>query len=66
MKMNTKARNFLWLTVLVVMLILIPLIVYAVTPTVYLPRTGQTKCYNASGTEISCSGTGQDGELQVG
>ncbi|MCX5887261.1 MAG: DUF1566 domain-containing protein, partial [Proteobacteria bacterium] len=28
-----------------------------------LPKTGQTKCYNASGAEISCSGTGQDGEL---
>ena len=31
-----------------------------------LPQTGQTKCYNSGGTEISCSGTGQDGELQMG
>ena len=31
-----------------------------------LPWTGQSKCYNSSGTEISCAGTGQDGELQVG
>jgi len=31
-----------------------------------LPQTGQTKCYNASGTEIPCAGTGQDGELQMG
>ena len=31
-----------------------------------LPQTGQTKCYNASRTEIACSGTGQDGELQTG
>jgi len=31
-----------------------------------LPKTGQTKCYNTSGTEISCSGTGQDGEIQAG
>ena len=31
-----------------------------------LPRTGQTTCYNESGTVISCSGTGQDGELQMG
>jgi len=29
-------------------------------------KTGQTKCYNASGTEITCSGTGQDGEYQKG
>lgn len=28
-----------------------------------LPDTGQTKCYNSSGTEISCAGTGQDGEV---
>lgn len=25
-----------------------------------LPDTGQTKCYNESGTEISCTGTGQE------
>ncbi|MDD5287229.1 MAG: DUF1566 domain-containing protein [Desulfuromonadaceae bacterium] len=31
-----------------------------------LPKTGQTNCYNASGATISCSGTGQDGELQTG
>jgi len=31
-----------------------------------LPKTGQTKCYNTSGTEILCSGTGQDGEIQAG
>jgi hypothetical protein len=31
-----------------------------------LPKTGQTKCYNSSGAEISCSGTGQDGEIQAG
>jgi hypothetical protein len=28
--------------------------------------TGQKSCWNASGTSISCSGTGQDGELQRG
>jgi len=27
-------------------------------------RTGQTTCYNSSGTVISCTGTGQDGEYQ--
>lgn len=34
--------------------------------TISLPKTGQTKCYDASGAEISCSGTGQDGEIQAG
>ncbi len=34
--------------------------------TTVLPLTGQTKCYNASGTEVTCSGTGQDGEKLQG
>ena len=34
--------------------------------TVQLPQTGQTTCYDASGTVISCTGTGQDGEFQAG
>jgi hypothetical protein len=29
--------------------------------TVDLPQTGQKKCYDTSGNEISCTGTGQDG-----
>jgi len=32
---------------------------------IQLPRTGQTKCYDA-GTVVSCAGTGQDGEMQAG
>jgi len=28
--------------------------------------TGQNVCYNAAGTVISCTGTGQDGEYQLG
>jgi hypothetical protein len=28
--------------------------------------TGQTHCWNDSGTAISCTGTGQDGEVQAG
>ena len=31
-----------------------------------LPKTGQTACYDASGTAIACANTGQDGELQKG
>lgn len=33
---------------------------------VILPRTGQSACYDASGNQIDCVGTGQDGELQTG
>ncbi|MFH1970871.1 MAG: DUF1566 domain-containing protein [Patescibacteria group bacterium] len=31
-----------------------------------LPKTGQTKCYDPSGIEINCIGTGQDGDIQAG
>src|SRR5205085_1976390 len=31
-----------------------------------LPKTGQTSCYNAGGSPIACSGTGQDAEFQKG
>jgi len=31
-----------------------------------LPKTGQTKCYDTSGKEISCKGTGQDADVQEG
>jgi hypothetical protein len=36
------------------------------SPTVQLPQTGQTKCYNTSGTAIDCAGTGQDGDKKMG
>ncbi len=29
-------------------------------------RTGQAKCWDASGTQIACAGTGQDGDLRRG
>ncbi len=31
-----------------------------------IPQTGQTGCWNAAGTPIACTGTGQDGEYQYG
>jgi streptogramin lyase/photosystem II stability/assembly factor-like uncharacterized protein len=41
--------------------------VYSYTfPTVDLPRTGQTSCYDSSGNVIACAGTGQDGAIQAG
>jgi hypothetical protein len=40
------------------------------TPTAWVPgrtiTTGQTVCYDAAGSSISCTGTGQDGEIQAG
>ena len=31
-----------------------------------VPKTGQTICYDSSGNVITCTGTGQDGDLQKG
>jgi len=31
-----------------------------------LPKTGQTSCFDSSGASISCTGTGQDGDIQAG
>jgi len=33
---------------------------------VQLPQTGQQTCWNTGGLQISCSGAGQDGDLQKG
>lgn len=32
----------------------------------FIAKTGQVKCYDEGGSEISCAGTGQDGEFQFG
>jgi hypothetical protein len=39
--------------------------VYAAAPAP-VPRTGETICYNTAGVVISCTGTGQDGEIMNG
>lgn len=31
-----------------------------------VPQSGQTLCYDATGTEILCAGSGQDGDQQLG
>jgi hypothetical protein len=35
-------------------------------PAAPVPRTGQTTCYDQSGVQIACTGTGQDGDKQAG
>ena len=47
-------------------LLLIFLSSFAFAGTIDLPQTGQIRCYNSAGTEISCAGTGQDGDIQAG
>ncbi|MBI5376534.1 MAG: DUF1566 domain-containing protein [Candidatus Schekmanbacteria bacterium] len=34
--------------------------------TISIQQTGNTKCYDSAGTEISCTGTGQDGDVRAG
>jgi len=52
--------------IVVLSLLLIFLTSFAFAGTVNLPKTGQTKCYDESGAEINCEGTGQDGQIQAG
>jgi hypothetical protein len=37
-----------------------------VKPVAPVPQTGQTECWDSSGTLIPCDGTGQDGDFQAG
>jgi hypothetical protein len=62
MKHNKLIKLFMIITFLAAF---IPFVVHA-EGIIQLPQTGQTKCYNSSGTEISCAGTGQDGDPTMG
>ena len=62
MKHNKLKRMIMFIVSLVAFM---PLLAYA-TGAIQLPKTGQTKCYNSAGTEITCTGTGQDGDIQAG
>ena len=48
------------------LLLHLPVVSWAADGVIRLPKTGQTKCYYTYGTEISCAGTGQDGDIQAG
>lgn len=60
------SREFFLLAGIFTCLLLTTLVLSAQAQGVDLPQTGQTKCYNASGDEIACAGTGQDGEIRAG
>ena len=53
-----------WLTAVIMSLFLTGSLAHA--GSVQLPQTGQTRCYDTAGTEISCTGTGQDGDIRAG
>lgn len=60
---HNKVKNWIFFTV-ISLAVFLPVVGQA--GTISLPRTGQTKCYDAAGTEITCAGTGQDGEIRAG
>ena len=41
-------------------------LVQAADPTIFVPRTGQTTCFDVNGAVATCAGSGQDGEKLVG
>ena len=53
------------ITIQFLMLLFITAISHAASPPA-VPRTGQATCYDTAGVVIPCTGTGQDGELQMG
>ncbi|QWV94730.1 DUF1566 domain-containing protein [Geomonas oryzisoli] len=48
------------------LLLAFPLLRDTYAGVVQLPQTGQKNCYDQAGTQIPCTGTRQDGELQMG
>ena len=57
-------RRTIILTLPLVLLFLASVTVHAAI--IQLPKTGQTACYDSSGGTISCAGTGQDGDKNIG
>ncbi len=52
--------------ILVFAIVILNLFTAGWSDVIELPKTGQTRCYDKSGSEIICTGTGQDGEFQTG
>ena len=66
--MKKAKTNTLILILIAVIILSIPIITLAADPLAPIAKTGQTICYadNETATEITCSDTGQDGDLQIG
>ncbi len=64
--MNMTKTKFLLSILTATIILLMPVLTIAADPPAPVAKTGQTACYNTSGTEVSCAGTGQDGEYQYG
>jgi hypothetical protein len=64
--MKKAKTNTLILILIAVIILSIPIVTLAADPPAPVTKTGQTKCYADNGTFITCSDTGQDGDLQKG
>lgn len=64
--MAGKHRQIICLSSIIFYLMFFVSVAPAPCSTIQLPRTGQDRCYNLDGAEITCSGTGQDGEYRAG
>jgi hypothetical protein len=62
----TQHSTLLLLITFMFLLLFLPFVSLAADGVIQLRKTGQTKCYDTSVTEISCAGTGQDGDIQAG
>ena len=61
---NSKPSAIVFYTVFLTLALVLPKMAFA--DTIQLPKTGQGKCYDIAGNQISCVGTGQDGDIQAG
>jgi Protein of unknown function (DUF1566) len=65
MKKNLRSYQVVkWSLLILVVTPLIPVLLIA--GTINLAQTGETTCYDTAGTLITCTGTGQDGDIQAG
>jgi hypothetical protein len=63
---NEKQKISAIVFCLVIISLALSLPVMTFADTIQLPKTGQNQCYDSDGNSISCSGTGQDGDIQAG
>lgn len=62
--MSTR-KSLNLLAIIAALALLLPTFAWATYPA-EVARTGQTTCYDASGTVVACTGTGQDGDVLAG
>jgi len=62
--MNTSTKLYMKNAFIAIIITAMPIVTFAEQALV--PQSGQVLCYDASGTDILCTGTGQDGDQRMG